>query len=664
MKDRYLKVILYLLDINYPVTIQKISQQTGVNRNTLKKEIDAVGKYLLNWNIKLIRKPRKGIYIVGKPKDKERLRVNLLNSRSKEKIPYKNEIFLIKTFLVSDNLPTVEDFCEILSVSRPTVIKYVKKARNWLKKRNIVIYGKPGVGYKLVAREENIRDAIFDFISEFEESSFNELMEIILSKNAEGISSFDLGVLNNIEISDIKRFVDNIEIKTNTTLTDKDYVGFIVKIAISLQRIKHKHFVKFDPKMLFNIMQNPIYKIIANHVYIIEAKHDVRFYQGEIGYLTLLFISSKLRKTSMLNISKLDNVKEDKYIRYANQVAEIAEDIFGLPLEKDDEFIHMLALHLKSSFNKLKYGINFENPLLDEIRNEYPLAYSIAERIAIMLGKRLKIKIPPEEAGYIAMYIAMAVEKIKHQRRKRKKIAVVCAMAMGTSSLLFWRLLNEMPDIDVVQVSSYKEVIEGKIDLDIDLIVSTIPLPKLSVPHIVVSPFLNSSERQKIRDILGISKRNWNNLSIVEIEDILNKNLTFQDVIVHDYKEVIKLLGKALIVNGYVKKGFIRAVLNREKRFPTGLRTHIPISVPHAGSDYTLRRGVAIAILKKPVEFYEMGNPKEKINVRIVLMPVLTANNKENAFFFELLKKCRDEKIANKLLNAKNFSEVKQILLK
>ncbi len=86
----------------------------------------------------------------------------------------------------------------------------------------------------------------------------------------------------------------------------------------------------------------------------------------------------------------------------------------------------------------------------------------------------------------------MAVEKLKHEGHKRKKVAVVCAMAMGTSSLLFWRLLNEMPDIDVVQVGSYKDAVEGKIDPYIDLIVSTIPLPQLKISYIVVSPFLNS----------------------------------------------------------------------------------------------------------------------------------------------------------------------------
>ena len=214
-----------------------------------------------------------------------------------------------------------------------------------------------------------------------------------------------------------------------------------------------------------------------------------------------------------------------------------------------------------------------------------------------------------------------------------------------------------------MQVGSYKDVVEGKIDPDIDLIVSTIPLPKLNIPYIVVSPFLNTNERKKIREVLGIMKQKQKQLSTSEIDRELDKETIFPDFNISSRMEVIKLLGNKLCEKGYAKKGFVKAVLEREKKFPTGLNTIIPMALPHAGAEYTIKQGFAIAILKNPVKFAEMANARKKIYVKIVIMPVLTAQNEENAVFYELLQKCRNPKIANKLIAAKTAQEIKNILL-
>ena len=57
-----------------------------------------------------------------------------------------------------------------------------------------------------------------------------------------------------------------------------------------------------------------------------------------------------------------------------------------------------------------------------------------------------------------------------------------------------------------------------------------------------------------------------------------------------NWEEALRICGKALVNKKYVGQDFIEACVNREKIFPTGLPTVIPVAIPHAASDevYTL----------------------------------------------------------------------------
>jgi len=658
LKSRHIKEISYLLNLQYPVSISKISEETSISKSTLKKDLNIVSTFLKSKKLVLVRKPKVGVYLKGEVSNKYNLRTELPLLHKRTTLDKEERIVqLLLDCLTNDRIPTIEDWCDKFRVSRPTITDDLKHVKVWLKDKNLILKGKPGVGYKLIGGEEEIRNAIVKLIIQSNEEDSKRLIAWLLSRKVERVKNLFPNMITGLDPLQIKQFLNNIELQTNTKLVDRDYLVLALKVAVSIERIKNKYYLIMNAKKLFKVMQNPVYKIIYENGPALEKFYNVKFSPEEIAYITLSFISSKVQ-----GISLFVNNNGEKYRNYAKKIGEIANDIFGLPISNDEEFIHMLELHLKATLNKIKYGIEIDNPLLKEIKEEYPLSFNIAERAVIILGGKMHIKIPETEAGYIAMYIAITMEKIKHRKRKRKKVAVICAMAIGTSSLLFWRLLNEMPDIDVVQVGSYKDTIEGEIDPDIDLIISTIPLPKMEIPHIVVSPFLSTKERKTIREMLGTTKYKWKYPSTIEIREALDSNIMFANVEGREVKDIIKLLGEALVKNSYTKNDFVKAVLQREKKFPTGLNTPIPMALPHVGVSFTLRKGFAIATLKKPVMFNQMGEPDKKVGVRIVLMPVLTKKSEDNAVFYELLRKCRDIKIAYKLLKCNTPKEVKEIL--
>lgn len=77
----------------------------------------------------------------------------------------------------------------------------------------------------------------------------------------------------------------------------------------------------------------------------------------------------------------------------------------------------------------------------------------------------------------------------------------------------------------------------------------------------------------------------------------------------------------------FVTEDFYPALLAREKQYPTGLETPIPISLPHVGEGIR-QPFLAIATLEEPVLFKDMGGSNRDIPVRIV---ILFGNNSSDA---------------------------------
>jgi len=75
-----------------------------------------------------------------------------------------------------------------------------------------------------------------------------------------------------------------------------------------------------------------------------------------------------------------------------------------------------------------------------------------------------------------------------------------------------------------------------------------------------------------------------------------------------DRDEAVLKLASLLEAGGYVKNSFGRAVLEREKVFPTGLPTEpVGIAIPHTDCEHVNRAAIAVGILPETVAFQEMG---------------------------------------------------------
>lgn len=104
-------------------------------------------------------------------------------------------------------------------------------------------------------------------------------------------------------------------------------------------------------------------------------------------------------------------------------------------------------------------------------------------------------------------------------------------------------------------------------------------------------------------------------------------NLIFIDLDAKDSKEVFEQVGGAFIREGYAKETYIQGLIDREAEFPTGLDIDgFGVAIPHTPVEHVNKTGTAIAVLRNPVTFHEMGGDDEDtVEARLIILSISSA---------------------------------------
>lgn len=93
---------------------------------------------------------------------------------------------------------------------------------------------------------------------------------------------------------------------------------------------------------------------------------------------------------------------------------------------------------------------------------------------------------------------------------------------------------------------------------------------------------------------------------------------------VRDRETLLRLIARSAAEQGYVAATFEDALVERERVFPTGLPTPVPVAIPHTDSVHVLRPGLAAALLAEPIPFGEMGTDDRTVDCALVVVLLVT----------------------------------------
>jgi len=126
-------------------------------------------------------------------------------------------------------------------------------------------------------------------------------------------------------------------------------------------------------------------------------------------------------------------------------------------------------------------------------------------------------------------------------------------------------------------------------------------------------------------------------------------------------EEAIRRLGARMVDYGYVRETFVDAVIERERTFPTGLPTSIPVAIPHTDAVHCCRPAIAIGVLTRPVTFGEMGNPQGKVDAKVIFLLSITDPSQQVVWLQKLVEAFQHPHFLQHLVKSRNTEEARSI---
>ncbi len=95
---------------------------------------------------------------------------------------------------------------------------------------------------------------------------------------------------------------------------------------------------------------------------------------------------------------------------------------------------------------RMKYHMILRNPMLEEIRKNYVLSYTMASQAAIALGEYFQQSISEDEIAGLAEVLELALEQQENEQKKFS-ILIVCASGKTSSEILRYKYSREFKSI-------------------------------------------------------------------------------------------------------------------------------------------------------------------------------------------------------------------------
>lgn len=143
----------------------------------------------------------------------------------------------------------------------------------------------------------------------------------------------------------------------------------------------------------------------------------------------------------------------------------------------------------------------------------------------------------------------------------------------------------------------------------------------------------------------------------------LKESLIFTDLVTETYEDVMRSVGKQITAEGYAKESYVDALISREKDFPTGLDIYgFGVAIPHTDVSHVNQAATAIAVLRNPVSFVQMGTDDDYVDAKIIFMLAVDDPQGHLEQLQRIISIIQDKDVLDKLSKATKASEIIDVI--
>ena len=566
------------------ISVNRLASLLHVTDRTIRSDIQIINEILEKNGSKIKLKRKTGYYIEINDQEKYNaflysIKQNKMNNleldTSQDRIKY-----LLNILLYSNNYISLDDLADKIYVSKNTLQNYIKNLKNIFLKYNLEYISKTNVGIKVIGNENDKRKCLVENVLSFNFQNY-----------VTGFTKDEYTLFEGIDLDLLKQIIANkltvAQIKTN----DFNFKNLIIHFALMISRIQFDCYINTNNAIKIDDNYANFINDIAKEI---EEAFDITISEGEKKY-----IYSHLVANTRLN----DLVSNDNKIKAL--VEELLNNIYydyNFDLRNDEILSHDLFLHFKSILNTKSLALNKRNPLLNTIKANFPLAFDITLTCITKIFNKPPYILTEDEIGYVSLHVGAAIERCFSGSLQRKSVILVCGSGQATTRMLEARLNVFFKDkIMIVHRASYNEFINytKRELLNIDFVISTIPLKSNYVPTITVDFSLNNQNIEDISKFLtsiSLDKMKKSN-------KFFDKNLFLHLDKIESKETLLKQMCHLMEEQNIVDNDYFDYVMERENLAKTNMNEIF--ALPHPMRLCAKDTKVAVAIIDEPLTWYK-----------------------------------------------------------
>lgn len=403
---------------------------------------------------------------------------NLEQSQCREASERKH--FILNLLLLESQKVDVEELSEQLYISSSQLNKDIAEIKSQLQTYELTL--KKNRSLIFVDGEEKAkRHFIMSYF--FHEDSINFLHHLsYFNQSCEAISFDTLTII----------ILDECR-EANIKLSDVMIQNIVLHLSLSIKRLQSGLSIQ-NLDLPVSTSTTLEYQVANKIIARIESVIGFHFPKEEQMYLTLHLMSKS---------NLIQDVLDDELCSSLTNILLKIQQETGYPFWHDEQLKNGLIQHLKPMLVRLEQNIKLENPLIDEIKDQYLEVFMLVKRYLSQLPSLNKYKVNDDEWGYLALHFLASLEKLKNEQKA--KVLIICATGVGSAQLLKSRVQSEFDKrVKIVATRGYYEI-EPEMINDIDFIISSVDLSSkvFKVPVFHVSVFFGEEDVQAIRRYLS-----------------------------------------------------------------------------------------------------------------------------------------------------------------
>lgn len=587
MHNRQTIILKELIANDKPLTSQTLAEVLDVSSRTVRDDIKELDQTLTDQGATITSTRGKGytLTIEDDQSFRQFLKTHVYEQYTNDfSQPDQRVAYLIERFLLAESHIKMDELMDEMHVSRSTIQSDLRQVKEQLNSYTLTLQHKPNYGMKLIGSEVKRRFALSQFI--FDQRDVRETM--VWKRQLT-----DLTHVTEQQIQSLWALLIDTTKRHHISLSDIALNNLFIHIAIAYKRIKDGHEIDFLQHDLTDIQSEREYTVAQEVVKKSERILNITFPETEVCYIAIHLLGTKIVTQRHQTEADLKQWLPANIVKVTEKMLQTIEDKLSLSIQHDRELILGLGLHLKPAMNRFKYGMNVRNPMLEDIKASYPLAFEAGIIAGVVLEETLDVSIDENEVGYLALHIGAAIER---QKLKHKPLScfIVCASGLGSAQLIKYKLQSMFGSkINILGTTEFYKIDQLPFDT-IDLIISSVPIQQdLPVPVIEVNAILTE---QDIHQVETYFKADYK-----ELLPYIDQQAIFLKQTLSTKEAALQFLYNQLKGPLQLPNDYLIHVFERENIAPTAYGNLI--AIPHPITAQTKETHVSMMTLDKPIEW-------------------------------------------------------------